>query len=252
MRSPVVLTLLLGLIVLGNAQADVKPAADAPQVRKVSVTGSGTVTVEPDVGKIYVQVTSGAATVGQACGVAANTTDDVITAVEGVEGVNVTTENISVQPNITYGENGKQLSNGFICQQSLLITVNEVKGSRLDASISSALDAAVKAGGNLLQVSSMSTDLSDGLRRTATNQAREVAVGDAQETADILAKAANVKLGEVLSIVDSNVASPSPIPLATPAMDSAQAGAAPQYSPTPIQVGTTEVVATVAIDYAIA
>lgn len=120
---------------------------------KLSVTGSASVTVEPDVGKasvlcrpqllhtppprgclqlprlqtlcssplslgrrspippdpiaglqISVSITVGEKSVGEACGIAANTTDAVIKAAEGSgPGVTVTTTNINVQPNITYG-----------------------------------------------------------------------------------------------------------------------------------------------------
>jgi hypothetical protein len=46
----------------------------------------------------------GEKSVGEACGIAANTTDAVIKAAEGSgPGVTVTTTNINVQPNITYG-----------------------------------------------------------------------------------------------------------------------------------------------------
>ena len=157
--------------------------------------------------------------VSAACGVAANATDAVIAAAEeSGDGVKVTTENISVRPNITYGENGwvggwvewagvswvggpvcrlaslghrrwasgnpvlkatpspwlslththsaaaaaaaaptpaprsKEERSGYICEQTLLITVEQAGGSGLDADMSAALDATIKAGGNYLQV----------------------------------------------------------------------------------------------------
>jgi hypothetical protein len=82
----------------------------------------------------------------------------------------------------------KQQTNGFICTQSLLLTVEPKEEGELDAGIAAALQATLTAGGDLLQVSSMESDLSAELRRSATNQAREAAVADAEETAGVLAK----------------------------------------------------------------
>ena len=111
-----------------------------------------------------------------------------------------------------------------------------------NALLGSVVDAAVKAGGNALAVNYVSTDLSPAKRKAALNAARAAAVADAIATARLLAGAAGVKLGPLTTLVDGNWAPPTPQPL--PASD-AMAGAAKQSTPTTMQVGTTQVVATV-------
>lgn len=86
------------------------------------------------------------------------------------------------------------------------------------------MDAAIGAGGNYLSVGGMTAELSPGLRREVTNQAREQAVDDGKSVAETLAKAAGVTLGPVRAISDTNIAPMPPVPMAGECPPAAAAG----------------------------
>ncbi|KAL4451430.1 hypothetical protein ABPG77_009502 [Micractinium sp. CCAP 211/92] len=244
MRRPLSLLLLSALVAMSSGQG----TQEDPKAGKLSVTGTGNVEVVPDVAKVYLAVSVTRPTANAACQQAADTTTKVRDALEAINGIaadDVTTENYSVQPNYVYNPDTQdQKISGYTCQQSLVVKIDDVNNTILAAVI----DAAVTSGGNDLQVSQVVMDLSPQLRRSATNQAREAAVEDATEVAQLLAKTAKVTLGAIKTIVDQNTAPPPPNPMpaggAAAAMEAAKS--------TPVQIGTTTVAASVAIDWAIA
>jgi uncharacterized protein YggE len=229
------------------------PVPCSLQSGRLSVTGSATVSVSPDVAKVFLSVQVSKPTVKEACDTAAKTTAAVKEAVQKVAGVEVTTDNISVRQDVKWID-GQERFQGYICENSLKLKSVSRNSSQLGDTISSALDAAISAGGNYLTVSNMMTELSPELRATATNDARRGAVADAESTASILAEAAKVKLGAIKSIVDSNFA-PAPVPLAfanTAEMAmAADAGGAMAKQSTPVTIGSADVTASVSIQYAI-
>lgn len=245
MRRSLSLLLLSALVVMSSGQ-DTK---EDPKAGKVSVTGTGNVEVVPDVAKVYLAVSVTRPTANAACQQAADTTTkvrDALDAINGISPEDVTTENYSVQPNYVYNPDTQdQKITGYTCSQSLVVKIDGVNNINLAAVI----DAAVSSGGNDLQVSQVVMDLSPELRRSATNQAREAAVDDATEVAELLAKTAKVILGAIKTIVDQNTAPAPPNPMPAGAAGGAAADAA---ASTPVQIGTTIVAASVAIDWAIA
>jgi uncharacterized protein YggE len=240
------------LLAAAMGQTASTDASDSKSGR-LSVTGSATVSVSPDVAKVFLSVQVSKPTVKEACDTAAKTTAAVKEAVQKVAGVEVTTDNISVRQDVKWID-GQERFQGYICENSLKLKSVSRNSSQLGDTISSALDAAISAGGNYLTVSNMMTELSPELRATATNDARRGAVADAESTASILAEAAKVKLGAIKSIVDSNFA-PAPVPLAfanTAEMAmAADAGGAMAKQSTPVTIGSADVTASVSIQYAI-
>jgi len=234
--------LILGLFAgMGNAQG----TAENPKAGKLSVTGTGQVEVTPDVAKVYLAVSVTKPTANAACQQAASTTSKVRAALGGVQGIapeDVTTENYSVSPNYAYDpQTSEQRTNGYTCSQSMVVKIDGVNNTSLGAVI----DAATSSGGNDLQVSQVVMDLSPELRREATNEARKAAVEDATETATLLATTAEVTLGPITSITDTNQAPPTPTPM--PAGGAAAAVA--KEKETPVQIGTTTVTAMVYMEY---
>ncbi|PSC71736.1 26 kDa periplasmic immunogenic [Micractinium conductrix] len=247
MAQRVLVLVALGLLASGMAHAQ---GAEDPKAGRLSVTGTGTVSVTPDVGKVYLSVSVLKPTARAACEQAAVVTGKVRSAVQGtgVGEKDITTENFSVQPQYTYPPEGQPKVTGYTCQQSLVVKVNEVNNTKLAAVI----DSAVAAGGNDLQVSQVVMELSPALRKSATDQAREVAVDDAASTAKLLAKAAGVTLGGIKSIADNNVVTPQPIPYAAGGVMAAMPAADASKETTPVQIGDADVMATVSMEYAIA
>jgi len=237
--------LLSGLLAMSGAQGD---APEDPKAGKLSVTGTGNVMVTPDVAKVYLAVSVTKPTANAACQQAATTTTKVRDAlVSVVPSEDITTENYNVAPNYVYSpETQAQSISGYTCSQSLVVKIDDVNNTSLAAVI----DQAVTAGGNDLQVSQVVMELSPQLRRQATNEARQLAVDDATETADLLAKAAKVTLGPIKSILDQNQAPQPPMPMAAGAAAAPVSDAAARPE-TPVQIGDTTVTAVVGMEYAI-
>lgn len=242
----------IGLAGAAMGQTASTDASEDSKVGRLSVTGSATVSVSPDVAKVFLSIQVSKPTVKEACDTAAKTTAAVTEAVQKVAGVEVTTDNISVRQDVKWID-GQERFQGYICENSLKLKSVSRNSTQLGDTVSSALDAAISAGGNYLTVSNMMTELSPELRATATNDARRGAVADASSTASILAEAAKVQLGAIKSIVDSNFA-PAPVPLAFAntaemAMAADVGGMAKQS--TPVTIGSADVTASVSIQYAI-
>lgn len=96
------------------------------------------------------------------------------------------------------------------CLSVQQVTVRDLSSDLL----SNVIDSAVLAGGNALQISSVTLSLSPSASTAALNAARRAAVKDAQETAQLLASAAGVVLGGPQRIEDSNSTPATPLPTA--------------------------------------
>lgn len=250
MRRTLFLVLASGLVIMGNAQSEAAQCED-PKAGKLSLTGTATVTETPDTAKVYLSVSVTKPTAEEARKEAGATTDAVLAAVGGVEGINgdtdVSTSDISLQPNYVWVQdtNSNRVT-GYVFTQSITVKISNLTSDTLGEVV----DTAVKAGGNNLQVSSIQIDLSTGLRRQAMDLARKLAVEDAASTAQILADAAKVTLGPLKSITDSNVASPTPVYMGGAEMANAAMPVAASAQSTPVKIGTTDVTATVNVEYA--
>lgn len=236
---------------MGNAQSDSAAQCEDPKAGKLTLTGTATVTETPDTAKVYLSVSVTKPTAEEARTEAGSTTDAVLEAVGAVEGINgdtdVSTSDISLQPNYMWvQETNSNRVTGYVFTQSIVVKIANLTSDTLGEVV----DTAVKAGGNNLQVSSIQIDLSAGKRRQAMDLARQLAVQDAASTAKILADAAKVTLGPLKSIVDSNTASPSPFINYGAEMANAAMPVAAAAQSTPVKIGTTDVVATVNVEYA--
>ncbi|KAL4855579.1 periplasmic immunogenic protein [Chlorella vulgaris] len=245
--------LLATLLVMGNigGRAAEQTCEDpkASVAGRLTVSGMATVTEIPDTAKVNLAVSVSKPTAAEAREEAATTAESVLKAVGAVQGINggsdITTSDISLQPNYVWvQETGTNRITGYIFTQNILVKISNLTSDTLG----SVVDTAVKAGGNNLQVSSIQIDFSPALRRKAMDQARKLAVRDAAATADTLAEAAKVALGPIKSISDANYAPPTPLFMGA---DMAVAGAAAKETPTPVQIGTSEVTATINVEYAI-
>lgn len=179
----------------------------------------------------------------QAAAVAANATFTAIQAA-GIPSADVSTIDLSLTPKMVVNTlNGTNKIVGYTFSQSIKVQIKNLTSDIL----SRVIDGAVLSGGNALQISSLTVDLSPALAQQAMAQAKQQAVGSAQSTAMILSQAANVTLGAVTLISDQSAPSPLPRALATTAIN-AQSGAT---VPTPVVVGTHDTQASVNMEYAL-
>lgn len=173
----------------------------AAHAAEITVTGEGQVNVAPDMASVMLGVTSEAATAGEA--MAANS-EQLATVLErlraaGVEDRDLQTTGLSLNPNWTQAEGEASKIAGYTASNMLTVRVRALDG------LGGILDAAVQDGANTLN--GVSFDLADPA--PVMDEARKAAVADALARARLLADAAGVQLGEIVSINEGG-ASPNP------------------------------------------
>jgi uncharacterized protein YggE len=217
-------------------QGGLVPAVNAGTSSEPSITvhGTGTVTLTPDMASVVLGVDSRQPSAKAAQAGASSAMNAVIAAVRkhNVAAADMATVNVSLGPVYDYSNSSQKLV-GWDANQSLSVKVRNLSDT------GSLIDDAVTAGATQVQGVSLTVANPD----TATAQARTAAVADAKARAQALATAAGVTLGSPVSISETS----APSPMAVPAM---AAGAAVDKSLT-IVPGSFEVTVDVDITYAI-
>ncbi len=231
--------LLASVLVLGTVLTACGPStvtlAPQPAQRTITVSGTGMVTLTPDIAYIYIGVQTQNASASTA--VSDNTTQAqaVIAAIKGfgVDDKDIKTTNFSIYPQQQYDNNGHLTGVIYQVNNTVYVTVRDL------TKLGDLLDATVKAGAN--NINSIEFDVAD--KTAALAQARQAAVDNAKAQADQLTKATGVQLGEVQTIAYSDSTPPVPVPFA--AADHLAA------SSVPVSAGTLQISTTVTIVYGI-
>ncbi len=200
-NSYIAIVVGLGLFLpMGGALADREPA------EVISVSGVGEVTVKPDVAEIRTGVVSQERSAEAALRANSAAIARVIDglAERGIVAPDVATQSFSVAP--LYGARNPGSTEappivGFQVSNQVLVRLRDVTQA------GAILDILVRLGAN--QVGSVSFRVDDSAG--PLDEARKLAVGDAQRKAALLAKAAGVKLGRVLSIQEGGGGAPQPL-----------------------------------------
>jgi uncharacterized protein YggE len=111
----------------------------------------------------------------------------------GIDKKNIQTGNYSIYPNYSYNGNDRS-QNGYTGDVRLTITLKDT------SKVAAAVQAATTAGANNIYGTTFSIDNPDKYRE----QARNMAIANAKEQANQLAKSLGIKLGKVTNIVESN------------------------------------------------
>ncbi|WP_333815073.1 SIMPL domain-containing protein [Tabrizicola sp.] len=183
--------------------------------RSISVTGTGTVEAAPDMATLMIGVTTQGKTAAEALAENSKATEAVIARLtaSGVAARDMQTSNLSINPNWTGYDSSTPTISGYVASNMLTVRVRALD------STGAVLDAAVADGANTLN--GMTFGLADP--EPAYKDARKEAVADARAKAELLATAAGVKLGKILSISDAG-AMTDPAPMYR---DAVSASAAP-------------------------
>lgn len=213
------------------------------------VTGTGQVSMEPDLVILNLGVESMAETVADANGMAANSMDAIMGTLteNGVEDRDIQTHNFNVRPQyewIEIEEDGRRSSRrelvGYEVTNNLTAKIRDLE------SVGTLIDEVIAAGGDATRF--------DGIRFTVEDttevmsQLREKAVMDAMEKAQQIADVAGVMLGSLEYITDSSVRTQSVDPYAPRA---AFALAADESAATSVSGGELEVSLTVQTAFSI-
>jgi len=208
---------------------------DAPDYAIV-VSGTGRVSVAPDIALLMLGVESQAPTLAEATADAARRMSAVVARIKalGIADADIATVAYSVDPRTAPTDPARRDPPrivGYYVSNLAQVTVRKL------ADAGSVLDAAVAAGANTVR----------GIRfalaapEAAQAQARKSAVADALAKARELAAAAGVTLGPVLTIRESGAPTPAPMRAMALRMES-----------TPIEPGQLEVAVTIELRQAIA
>lgn len=228
-------TSLLALVLsLPVAQA---ARAEGPAPALITVTGEGTVQRAPDIATLSLGVTTTGATAAEAMDANTAALNGVLDRLKaaGVAPRDMQTSNLSLNPNWSgYDSASTPRIDGYTAQNQLTVVIRNLDG------LGAVLDAAIGDGANTLN------GLTFGLAEPdpALDEARKAAVAKARARAELLAGAAGVKVGRIVSISESGgYAVPAP-------MFRAEASAAD--APVPVQGGEVGTTASVTIVWELA
>jgi hypothetical protein len=208
--------------------------------RTVRVRGEGTVEAQPDAARISAGVSITHASLKKAREDAARQASAIIAAAKsaGVPSSDIQTSGYAVYPQYSAASKGKEKPAeivGYDVRNTVSIVVRDLER------LAEALDAVVTAGAN--QVSGPDFYLQQP--EVHEEEARRRAMASARRRAEVLAAAAGARLGAVRSIVDGDQP-------AMPAPRMMRAMAADAATPTPIEVGTERITASVEVTWDLA
>ena len=224
----------------GCDQQIVSPLFPSPESRSIHVTGSGSVTGEPDIATLYLGVSVEKASVEEAREAAASAMTAVIDSLKAndITENDIQTENFSIYPQYDYTEEGRVLR-GYRVNNTVNVTARDLE------SLSDIIDDAIGAGGDIVVVNSIQFMIEDPT--PLQTQARALAVKDAEAKAQTLAEVSGVILGKPITITETTRTTGPPIAYA----ESADFAADDARSSTPIEAGELTVTINVTISYEI-
>jgi len=216
------------LIVAATVLAAPAYAAD----KLLTVTGDATVAVAPDAAVIRIGVTSSAKTAREASDANAKQMTAVMAAIKetGIADRDVQTSRLSLQPQYDPNKSGTARLLGFQVTNQLTIKIRDID------KMPSILDRTIAAGAN--EMSGIEFVVSE--QSKLLDQARDDAIADARRKAELYAKAAGVKVGQVIAIAEEG-SNPPPRPM----VQAMRAGAVP------VAPGEQTLRASVSVTYAI-
>lgn len=178
-------------LVLGACAPATVPAGDVA-TRSISVNGTGTVTLEPDMATVFIGVSTENESAADALAENNRSVQSVMDTLLAfsVAEEDIQTANFSIWPRSDYNFDGEIIGTVYNVQNTVVVTVRNLD------SLGGLLDAVVQSGANTISGINFGVEDTEG----AYNQAMEAAVGNARARAEILAGAAEVTLDVVQSI----------------------------------------------------
>lgn len=209
--------------------------------RTIHVTGSGSVTTEPDIASLNLGVSVERKTVAEAREEAASSMTALIDTLKAndIDEEDITTQNFSIYPQYDYNE-GFRVLRGYRVNNTVRAKVRDLD------TLSDVIDDAAEAGGDNVVLNSIDFSIEDNT--PLQTQARSMAVKDAAQKALTIAEASGVTLGKPVTITENTYYESPPIPYvdAEAAFDEDSG-----RTSTPISPGELTVTVTVTVVYEI-
>jgi uncharacterized protein len=251
MKFPICLKAVVALLALSiisflgvltwNAAAQHRLIGKPADVRDtLTVSGIAKMSVKPDIASMSVGVISTGRTVAETQKQNTDKMNAITSAVKafGVKDDDIQTSNYSISPQYDWTD-GKQTLRGYQVSQQLSVKIRDLD------KIGDILGKAGELGSNNVSGVSFEVDDTTGLQK----QAREKAIADAQEKAQVLAKSLGMQLGKAISFSEDSGSYPSPVlynSYSKVMMDESSAGAAPD-----VQSGSLDISKGVSITFEI-
>jgi uncharacterized protein YggE len=233
------LTFIVSILILVLALSACGPAASAP-ARTLTVSGSGTVSLTPDIAYLNLGVHTEDADIAKAVQDNNTQTQALIDALTGlgVATQDIQTSNFSVYSTQGYDKlTGQYTGNtSFAVDNTVYVTIRDL------TQLGSLLNIAIASGAN--NINSIQFDVAD--RTAAQAEARQKAMEDAASLAQELAATAGLALGEIQTLTYSDY---SPIPYGGYGMGGG--GSSAPNASVPIQPGQLQVSVSVSVTYSI-
>jgi len=183
----------------------------AEEPRTISVAGTGTVNVVPDIARLTLAVERRDLVMSKARDATVKVTADFLALCKrlGIKESKIQTAGLTIQPEYRWDEKqNQQVFTGYFVQRQLAVEVNDL------AKLGELIEGAVDAGVN--QVSPPAFDSSQ--RPELTRQALAAASTDARANAERIATTLGMRLGPVRTVTAGDVFVPPPMPLRKGAM----------------------------------
>ncbi len=194
MKKYVVITItLIAILALTGCQS-----MGNSLTRTIEVSGTATVTVEPDIASFSIQVSEKADTTSEAQQKANVKLNTLLTTLKdaNVQDKDLKTTMVSLRPNYEYIDN-KQVLTGQVASQTVSVTVRDLKN------LGSIIDSLGQVSG--ITLNSISFDKED--KREAQSEARDMALANALSKAEQYARQVNMSTTSPITISEYSVAS---------------------------------------------
>jgi len=173
--------------------------------RVISLNGHGEVKAKPDMAVVTVGVMSQAQTAREALTQNTQAMEKIFASLKaaGIEGKDIQTSNFSVNPRYDYGQNNNQPPRlvGYDVSNSVAVSVR-----KLDT-LGSVLDTVVSEGSN--QINGIMFSIADDEK--LQDEARKLAVADAERKAKLYAETTHIALGQIIAVSEGNFQPPQPV-----------------------------------------
>lgn len=210
-------------------------AASPSPAHVISVSGVGIVKVVPDVLDLSVGTEAFAPTATAALTNAGNSANEMVKYLKSkdVDAKDIRTSQVFLSPTWDYSDGSSRIT-GYQASVSVEIRIRKTDTA------TALLDGLTGIAGNTLRLRSLVWSVDDPSK--ALDQAREAAMKDAINRAEVLAKAGDVRLGDVVSITESGQSVAPPV-FDVPGSDKGE-GAAPNV---PFEPGTESITVNVSV-----
>ncbi|MFA4942297.1 MAG: SIMPL domain-containing protein [Patescibacteria group bacterium] len=195
-KIPKIIIMIVGMVLLTGiiVVAIIRDRIVNQTQYQVSVIGQGKISYQPDVASITIGVQiDKVAKADEALQQLNGKMDNIINALKasGIKDEDLKTQNYSLLPQYDYIDN-VSTSSGYNANEQLVVKVKNIKND--SGLVGKAVEAASKAGAN--QIIGISYDVSN--LEDLKQQARIKAISDAKAKATVLARAADIRLGDIV------------------------------------------------------